>query len=176
MSDPRTNDQILADVKALLDSIPADAPRPNVLHVGKLERVEGLPGIPRDVLRRHALRLLRAWRDPRPRRSRQIRSPRRRQELRQWARLTGGRLAVKPGALARLPIAGLDLRRGAPASLGPATVADAQAFTTWLATRRRWGLVPDAAPMREQPSELRGPFPTPERWGTVLDEFTFTWR
>ena len=107
-------------------------------------------------------RLLRSLRT-RPRRSRQLRSPRRRQELRTWARLTGGRLVVKPGALARLPIARLDLRRGAPASLGPATVADAQAFTTWQATRKRWGLVPDAVPLREQPTEIWGPFPSPGR-------------
>ena len=108
------------------------------------------------------------------RRSRQLRSPRRRQDLRTWARLTGGRLVV---SLNPLEIEGARW----PASLGPATVADAQAFTTWLATRRRWGLVPDAVPLREQPSETLGPFPTPgrpdpwiwylaEQWGPVHEQ------
>ena len=100
-------------------------------------------------------RLLRALRF-RPRRSRQLRSSRRRQELRTWARLTGGRLRVSGSPL------GTEGARW-PSSLGPATVADAQAFTTWQATRRRWGLVPDAVPREQSINVWVDPRPTPEQ-------------
>jgi len=118
-----------------------------VLDPRALERVEGLPCLPPGLMFRHAMETLRAYLAAiRPRRSRQLRSPRRRQQLRTWARLTGGRLIRTPAE--RRTIVGLDRRRGAPASVGPATTEDSQAFTTWLATRERWGLVADARPRR----------------------------
>lgn len=66
------------------------------------------------------------------------------------ARQTVGARALRVSRATERPWAGagLDTRRGAPASVGPATTEDAQAFTTWLATRERWGLVPDARPRR----------------------------
>ncbi len=145
MSD--TNDEIRAEVLTLVDSIPPNLPRATVLDLSTLEQAEGLPGLPPGVMFRHAMESLRAYLAAiRPRRSRQLRSPRRRHQLRTWARLTGGALRVSPSAERPLGIAGLDTRRGTPASLGPAAVADAQSFTTWLATRERWGLVADAVP------------------------------
>jgi hypothetical protein len=138
MSDTRTNDEILADVQRLVDSMPSDAPRATVLDLSKLERAEGL-GLPPGLMFRHAMETLRAYLAAiRPRRSRQLRSPRRRQQLRTWARETGGSLVAGPAE--RRVIVGIDRRRGAPASVGPATTEDAQAFTTWLATRERRGL------------------------------------